>query len=144
MRKPLDLLISSFGNPVKRLTRRLRGSHGASRGSMLIEAVIAILVLTTVGGAALSGLSTVQRSGASIQVQAQADSLARKQMEFVFSLQYQDPPAVYPPISAPAGYSVAANAVQFQAGDPKVQRVVVTVSRDGKAVLVVESLRLKD
>ena len=40
--------------------------------------------------------------------------------------------------------SVAADAFEYEAGAPRVERVVVTVSRDGRIVLVVESLRLKE
>ncbi len=125
-----------------------KGSPGRAaagqRGALLVEAVIAILIFTLVGSAALVGLSTTLNFGGKQESQAVAENLGRNQMEYVFSSEYLDPPATYPAVVSPPGYSTNAVAQTFVPGDANIEKVVVTVSRDGLLVMVLESLRLKE
>ena len=48
-----------------------------SKGSLLLETVIAVLVFTLVGAATLSGLSITQIAGALIEEQSAAENIGR-------------------------------------------------------------------
>ncbi len=87
-------------------------------------------------------LSTTSIASGVIQVQANAENLARNEMEYVKSLPYQVAPTTYPTLPAPANYSLTAEAFPVAGADNQVQRVVVTVSRGGESVLVLEGLKM--
>ncbi len=110
----------------------------------MAETVVAVLIFTLVGTAALTGLSATLNVGSKAESQAAAERLGRNQMEYLFSLDYRQPPATYPAVSAPPGYAVSAVAEGLVLNDPNIEKVVVTVSRDGRAVLVLETLRLME
>lgn len=113
------------------------------RGSLLLEVLIASMVMTLVGGAVLGGLSLSHRSGAKVEQHSVAENIARNQMEYVYSQPYLTSPSTYASVSAPPGYSARAAGSEFVAGDPNVQKVVTTVSRDGQDILVLEAVRVK-
>lgn len=123
-------------------TTRHHAARG-SRGALLMETSIALMIFTVVAVAVLVGLSTAQRSGAKTSGQAEAENLARNQMESVFASPYLDPPATYAAVAAPAGYAVTAQAQQYVLGDTNIQTVAVTVSQGSQQLLVLEALRTK-
>ena len=61
------------------------------------------------------------------------------------TLPYQAPPSFYPTLAVLSGYSLTAEAqeesVEGAPPDPNLQKIVVTVSRDGEEILVLESFR---
>jgi hypothetical protein len=124
---------------------RLRKLLGGSRGSILLETVIATMVFALAGTAVLSGLSVMHNTGAMVEGHSVAEILARNQMEHVFTLPYQSAPATYTSIAVPPGYSVTAVAVDLVAGapDPDVEKVVVTAGRGGENILTLETVRAK-
>ena len=109
----------------------------------MMEALLAAAVLALTGSAVLVGVSTTQMSTVKIDGQSTAERLGRNQMELIFSLPYQEPPATYQAITTPTGYSVVAEAEEWAAGDPTIQKVVVRVIREGYEILMLESLRAK-
>ena len=111
----------------------------------MLEVVVALLVFGSIGSAILFGVSTVQTSGSKTEVQSVAENLARNQMEYLYSLAYQGSTSTYPSITAlPPGYGVTAESRTFIEGDSNIEKIVVTVSRGGRDILVLESLRTKD
>jgi type II secretory pathway pseudopilin PulG len=117
--------------------------RNTQRGSALIESVAAVAIFTMVGAAALAGLAATQRYGNKVEGQSLAENLARSQMEYVFSLPYLAPPATYAVLGTPPGYALSAQAIEQGAGAPDRERVVVTVSREGAPVLVLETVRTR-
>ena len=136
--------MSLRGPRLAALLARLQSAALVSRGSLMLEMVVAVMVYTLVGSAVMAGLSTTYLSGARTEDQSVAESLGRSQMEYVFSLPYQDPVSTYPSIAPPPGYGVSALAEEYLAGIATVERVVVTVSHDGSDILVMETLRTKE
>lgn len=126
---------------MKRVTKR--GTLASSRGSLLIETAIALMLFVVIGGGLLLGLSRVRSSGLSTASESEAENLIRNQMEYVFSLPYLDPPSSYALVAAPGGYAVSANALEYVAGDPNIEKVVVQVTFGGKEVMTVETLRTR-
>lgn len=136
------------GPPVRHLSRPggrwSRWGMRGCRGGPLIETVLAMSVFALVGTTVLAGLSGTYRSGAATRQQSIAENIARNQMEYAFSLPYQDPISAYPPISTPLGYTATAIAQEFLPGEVNIELVVVTVQYSGADILALESLRTRE
>lgn len=123
--------------------RRLQTLPRDCRGASLMETVIAVMVFALVGTAVLSGVSTAHTSGATTERQSTAENIARNQMEYAFSLPYQNWPSSYPTIGVPQGYAVTCQAEEYVLGDLNIEKVIVTVTFDSTQQLVLETLRTK-
>ena len=129
--------------------------HGASglvsdcRGGILMETILVVLVFSLVGTAVLSGISGTRSSGARTERQGFAENIARNQIEYIFTLPYQEPPSTYPSINLSgqdyAGYAVSGQAIDDpdSGGNPNIERVLATVSFGGGEILSLETLRAK-
>ncbi len=129
--------------------------HGASglvsdrRGGMFIETILVVMIFSVVGTAVLSGISGTRSSGARTERQGFAENIARNQIEYIFTLPYQEPPSTYPSINLSgqdyAGYAVSGQAINDpdSGGNPNIERVLVTVSFGGEDILSLETLRTK-
>lgn len=137
----------SASNPrTCRLWRRVHWARALlsdRSGGLMVEAVVSMLLLTVLGTATMAGLSTTHVSGANTEEQAIAENIARNQMEYILTQAYKDPPASYLAITPPSGYAVNADAVAFEVGDTSVEKIVVTVTRGGRTLLVLETIRTK-
>ena len=129
--------------------------HGASglvsdrRGGMFIETILVVMIFSVVGTAVLSGISGTHSSGARTERQGFAENIARNQIEYIFTLPYQEPPSTYPSIDLSgqdyAGYAVTGQAIvdPNAGGNPNIERVVVEVLFGGEEILSLETLRTK-
>ena len=120
-----------------------------SRGTALLETVIALTIFAALGTALLMGVRSAHTSGDLTERNSIAENLARNQMEYVFGQPYLSPPATYVSIanavdatySVEKGFSVTAQAVAFTEGDSGIindnnlETVVVTVSEGGQSSL---------
>ncbi len=137
---------SARNSRIWQLWRRVRQARTLlfdRSGGLMVEAVVSMLLLTVLGTATMAGLSTTHISGNNTEEQAIAENIARNQMEYILTQAYKDPPASYVAIAPPSGYGVNADAVEFEVGDTSVEKIVVTVTRGGQTVLVVETIRTK-
>ena len=126
--------------------RRLRVLLRDSSGVSLLESIVAVTVFTMVGGATLVGLSAIQRVRVNLERQAMAENIARNQMEYIFSLDYQTTISQYSSTTVPSGYHVT-NVQQVEEiieGDSNLQKITVTVSLDGEELLVLETYRTNE
>ena len=117
-----------------------------------METVIALAMFSSAGTAVLLGVSAAPVSSDRVKASAVAENLARNQMEYVNSLAYVAPPGSYASVSddiglninIPTGFAVSAGTQTYVADDGytgSIEKVVVTVTRDGQSILVLESLR---
>ena len=133
--------------------RWLRALTGDARGGPLMETIVALSVLTVVGTGVLLGISTIQTSDNSTEGQSVAENLARNEMANFFAQSYQatTSPTYSSITDLPPGYTVAITAESCPTLDPNtgacggsdsnIHKYVVTVSREGQQVLVLETLR---
>lgn len=126
-----------------RLSFVARARSRDQRGTMMVEALIAISVFTLLGAAALSGSTATRNASASAEQAAVAENIARNQIETILAAPYQDPPYAYTPISTPSGYAVTADALVLAANDTNVATIVVTVTLKDTTVLTLESVRTR-
>jgi len=136
----------------KLVAGRFRSAVSNSRGITLMETIVALAMFSSAGTAVLLGVGTAHRSSDQVYASAVAENLARNQMEYVSSLAYVSAPGSYSSISddvglnitMPTGFAVDATAESYVADDGlvgSIQKVVVTVTRFGQNVLVLQSLR---
>ena len=131
---------------------RIRSAVANRLGLTLIETVIALAMFSSAGTAVLLGVGAAHTSSDRVKASAVAENLARNQMEYVLSLAYVAPPGSYASVAddvslnltIPSGFAVSAAAQTYVADDGftgSIEKVVVTVTRDGQSILVLESLR---
>jgi type II secretory pathway pseudopilin PulG len=114
-------------------------------GVSLIGTLVSVAILGLVVVFFMNGLSTLSRSDLILRQQAQAEGLARSQIESIKSQNYIRPEnGNYTLISAPSGYIIAATVTPINpatgaalaAGvDNGVQTISVTVSYSGTSLL---------
>lgn len=131
---------------------RFRLAISNSLGITLMEMIIALAIFSSAGTAVLLGVSAAHISSDRVKANAVAENLARNQMEYVSSLDYVAAPGNYASVaddvtlnlSIPTGFAVTAAAQTYLADDGlsgSIEKVVVTVTRDGQSILVLEALR---
>ena len=147
---PYPTLIPQLAKPA---ADRFRSAVFNSRGISLIEMIIALAMFSSAGTAVLLGVSAAHNSSTVVEGSAIAENLARNQMEYVFTQPYEGVGTPYPSvtddsslnITLPSGFGVGAVPqiyVTKVPGSPgSIQKGVVTVTRDGQSILILESLR---
>lgn len=112
-------------------------------GMILAEQVV---VLGIVGLAMTAALGAAGTGALGLNVSTsrdQAVSLAMAQMEYVKGQGFLPAPASYPlGVAAPSGFSLSTVAEPLLGGDANIQRIQVAVTRNGKPVLSLESLKV--
>ena len=127
---------------LRRVVTALRG-----RGGMfIIETVLAVTVFVTVAGAALVGLTTIQRARATLERQAIAEILVRNQMEYIFSLDYHTTTGLYSTSNLwPSEFQVTATStVETQTTSTDLQRVRVRILFEGEELIQLDTFRYND
>lgn len=128
-------------------TRQIKaGTHRSKRhdqgGLGLVETLVAVAVLGTSVVAFASGLSA-----GSIAVKEQgetevAQGLAQTQLEYTKSNACNPGAATYPALAAPPGYSISVGVSAVPGTDTNIQKIIVTVSREGQAVATVAGYKV--
>ena len=127
-----------------RIARKLGGNES---GVTLIETMIALALLALIAAALLGGLATAAQATFLADERATAESLARSQMEYVKTLNYEYGTTQYSPAPIPSGkdysgYSVTIAAEPLHDSDDGIQKITVTVSHTDKLVLTVEDYKV--
>lgn len=105
-------------------------------GVTLIETVVSVALVGTVGLALLSGLATASKAAVIADEHATAESLARSQLESAKRAAYVYEASSYAPDPLPSeadytGYSVVITAAPLNTPDDGIQKITVIVSRSG-------------
>jgi prepilin-type N-terminal cleavage/methylation domain-containing protein len=118
------------------------------KGFSLLEVLIAVLVLGILAVGFLPALASSTTHAISVDEKETAKNIAEDQMEYVKTLDYVQTPGTYASnIStdySSRGFSVPAISTASVPGrDSEIQRVVVTVCKNGSPVLSLEGYKLK-
>lgn len=129
--------------------------RGREKGVTLIEALIALAILSIIAIPFLGGLATASKASFIADERGTARSLAQSQLEYVKSqsyINYTDPGhGDYGLIVAPAAYSIEIIAVpiDLDTGQPLpsgqddgVQKITVTIRHQGEKVITLEGYKV--
>ena len=126
--------------------RRLPGLPALLRrqeGIGLVEVLIALAITGGVVVLLCNTLSTGSRAVGIMQERTIAENVARAQLEFTRSQDYIPAPASYDVIeSLPGDFTVSADASSVADRDENIQRITVTVYRDGDPILTEEDFKV--
>ncbi len=111
-------------------------------GVGLVETLIAVAILGVTLVVLLTAISTGSIGVATTEERVTAENLARSQLEYTKSQAYQAAPASYATVTPPTGYAVTAAATSIPEGDSAIQKITVTVTRDGETLLTVEDYKV--
>ena len=130
-----------------RISRILKKFTAGESGTTLIEAVVALAVLGTIGVTFLSGLATTSKAAFISDEQATAESLAQSQMEWVKNAGYSYNATGYTAAPVPAGkdylnYTATIAAEPLHNPDDGIQRLTITVKRADETVTKLEGYKV--
>ena len=127
------------------LDYRVNGLIASQEGISLVETLVALSILAISVTVIMTAFSTNSIALRKTDQRVTAETIARSQMEYSKSQNYVDAPTSYTPISSvPASYSVTANAIAIPGRDSNIQKITVTVQRNGQNVLIIEGYKLRD
>lgn len=112
------------------------------RGAGLVEVLVAVAILGVTLVVFLAAMSTGSLGVATTEEQVTAENVARSQLEYTKSDTYLAAPASYPTVTPPTGYAVSADATSITEGDGLVQKITVTVTRNGETLLTAEDFKV--
>ncbi len=121
------------------------------KGTTLIEVLIAIALLGMIAVPFLTALSTSSRALIIADERTTAESLVRSEIEYVKSCDYDyetvsHPSASYEHADVPSpdypGYTVSVGVEALNDTDDGIQKITVTVERDGEVVLITSTYKV--
>lgn len=123
---------------------RSRRLVDGSEGVALVEVLVAVAIIGIALVVLLSAVSTGSIGVAETEERVTAENLARSQLEYTKSQAYLAAPASYATVTPPSGYAVSAEAASIE--DPEtdgyIQKITVTVTREGETLLTVEDYKV--
>ena len=136
--------------------RRVKGWGHDQRGLGLVESLVAVAILGVAVVALVIVLSAGTVAVGECNQQVVAQSLGRTQLEYTKSYPYNSEATTYPyvhtydetynpnPITLPEGYgiSVAVGSIPEADGNTDIQKITVTISRDGEDILTIEDYKV--
>ena len=111
------------------------------RGTLLMETTVLLSVFGLLGATAMLAVQTSQIAERQFETHSLAENLIRNQMEYMFEQAYVPPPGVYLTVTPPPSYVLTAQAVVYAATSTSIERVRVTVFKEGRQVKLLETLR---
>jgi len=144
---------------LERLKRRLISGNN-ELGMTLVEILVALAILGITAVAFLSGAATALKAVIITQERVAAESLAKSEIEYIKSLDYgslptvpwsyglpSDPPEWDLTHALPPGYDgysieVDAEFTSGHTGADDIQKLIVTVEKDGRQLLEVEDYKV--
>jgi Tfp pilus assembly protein PilV len=112
------------------------------KGLGLVETLVAVAILGTSVVAFTAGLAAGSISVREQDRIAVSQELAQTQLEYTKSYTYSAAALTYPAVAAPPGYSIAVSVSAVPGADTDIQKITVTVSREGSDVLAVAGYKV--
>ena len=116
-----------------------RDSRQAGLG--LVETLVAVAILGTCVAAFAAGLSAGSLASGEHRVETVAQSLAQNELELIKRAPF-DPAGTYEATAAPEGYDLVIAVEAVPGADADIQKITVTVLRDGEAVLTLADYKV--
>ena len=119
----------------------LKNLHKGQRGIGLVETLVAVAILGTSVVAFVATLSTGSLAVSEHDQETIAQRLAQNQIEYTKN-QVFDPAGLYTVLATPAGYTVTIATNPVAGADDDMQKITVTVLRDGSGVFEVSGYKV--
>lgn len=114
----------------------------AQTGLGLVETLVAVAILGTSVVAFVVALSTGSIAVGKQDEDVVAQGLAQSQLEYVKSCSYDAGASTYPAEAAPEGYTISVGVSSVPNTDDDIQKVTVSIIRDGENILTVEDYKV--
>jgi type II secretory pathway pseudopilin PulG len=112
------------------------------KGISLVEAMVALAILGTSVVAFIIALSTGSLTITEQNKETTAQSLAQTQMEYTKDYPYAVGAATYPVLPPPATYNVTVGVTAVPSTDTNIQKITVTVFKEGNNVLTITDYKV--
>ena len=124
-------------NITQRKYRQIISLFRSQRGLGLAETLVALAILGTAVAAFIASLATASMTVSGQEEAVVSQRLALSQLEYTKSHAYVPGAAGYPVITAPADYTLAIAVSPVPGTDINIQKITVTVSREGRDIITV-------
>jgi len=116
---------------------------GDQKGASLVEVLIALAILGIAIVAFLGAISTESIGVGTVDERVTVENLVRSQMEYTKSQEYLTAPVSYDTVAPPsADFTITAEATTIPGADDNIQKITVTVSRNGEVLVVKEDFKV--
>ena len=123
--------------------RKLIHRSGGQRGAGLVEVLVALLLTGTAAVIFISSLYTGSRTVGIIYERTTTENLARSQLEYVKGQEYAVAPTTYEILpDLPSEFSISAEASVIEERDENIQKITVTVRRNGETMMALEDFKV--
>lgn len=128
---------------IRKIFSRCLAGFKKQGGFGLVESLVAVAILGTTVFMLLGSLSTGSVSVGILQQEITAENIGRAQLEYTRSLPYVPAPSSYQIVDyVPSGYSVTAESSAVSGRDNNIQKITVTVYREGRRMYTIEGFKV--
>jgi type II secretory pathway pseudopilin PulG len=124
------------------LAKLKRALVDGGEGVALVEVLVAVAIIGITLVVFLSAVATGSVGVAKTDERVTAENLARSQLEYTKSQAYLAVPASYATVTPSAGYAISVEAASIPDADSSIQKITVTVTRDGETLVTVEDFKV--
>ena len=121
---------------------RIKNRAQGQRGLGLVETLVAAAILGTSVVAFVVALSAGSIAIGQQDEEVVAQRLAQAQLEYTKSYAYNAGASTYPAEAAPEGYTISVGVSSVPNTDADIQKITVTVLRNGENVLTIEDYKV--
>ena len=112
------------------------------RGLGLVESLAAVTILGVTVVAFVVALSAGSIAVSEGDQEAVAQSLVRSQLEYIKNYPYVSEATTYPKIAEPEGYNISIEVDPIPDTNADIQKITVTISRDGSEILTIADYKV--
>jgi len=124
---------------IRQWIRKIRIRFQDQRGFGLPESIAAVAILGVAVVAFVSALSTGSIAVREGDQEVVSQRLARTQLEYIKSRPYD---TTYSTVDTPEGYTISVGVGPTSDNDTDIQKITVTIARDGEDILTVEDYKV--
>jgi type II secretory pathway pseudopilin PulG len=127
---------------IKRLGSFSKHLAFGQRGLGLVEALVAVAILSTSVVAFVVALSTGTIAVGEQDDELVAQSLAQTQLEYTKSYAFNPGAQTYPLVTSPSDYSVGVDVDPVPGAGTDIQKITITVDRGGRNIITVQDYKV--
>ena len=124
---------------IQQWIRKIRIRFQDQRGLGLPESIVAVAILGVAVVAFVSALSAGSIAVREGDQEVVSQRLARTQLEYIKSRPYD---TTYSTVDIPEDYTISVGVAPTSDNDTDIQKITVTISRDGEDILTVEDYKV--